>query len=80
MLITYCISYFMTPNFSYIFIWYFIMKLTIYIITYGSIFFVFYVLGLYWFGVRAGIASNSLLAATLSGAASEENCGTGRES
>ena len=39
-----------------------------FLITYGSIFFVFYVLGLYWFGVRAGIGSNSALTATLSGA------------
>ena len=40
---------------------------TSFLITYGSIFFVFYVLGLYWFGVRAGIGSNSALSATLSG-------------
>ena len=40
---------------------------TSFLITYGSIFFVFYVLGLYWFGVRAGIGSNSALVATLSG-------------
>ena len=39
-----------------------------FLITYGSIFFVFYVLGLYWFGARAGIVSNSALTATLSGA------------
>ena len=39
-----------------------------FLITYGSIFFVVYVLGLYWFGVRAGIGSNSALTATLSGA------------
>ena len=38
-----------------------------FLITYGSIFFVFYVLGLYWFGVRAGISSNSVIVATLSG-------------
>ena len=38
-----------------------------FLITYGSIFFVFYVLGLYWFGVRAGISSNSAIVATLSG-------------
>ena len=41
---------------------------TSFLLTYGSIFFVFYVLGLYWFGVRAGIGSNSALTATLSGA------------
>ena len=40
---------------------------TSFLITYGSVFFVFYVLGLYWFGVRAGISSNSALTATLSG-------------
>ena len=40
---------------------------TSFLITYGSIFFVFYVLGLYWFGVRAGISSNSAITATLSG-------------
>ena len=40
---------------------------TNFLITYGSIFFIFYVLGLYWFGVRAGITSNSALTATLSG-------------
>ncbi len=40
---------------------------TSFLIIYGSIFFVFYVLGLYWFGVRAGIESNSALMATLSG-------------
>ena len=38
-----------------------------FLITYGSIFFIFYVFGLYWFGVRTGIASNSALTATLSG-------------
>ena len=38
-----------------------------FLLTYGSIFFVFYVLGLYWFGVRPGIASNSAITATLSG-------------
>ena len=38
-----------------------------FLITYGSIFFVFYVLGVYWFGVRAGISSNSAIVATLSG-------------
>ena len=40
---------------------------TSFLLTYGSIFFIFYVLGLYWFGVRAGVASNSALTATLSG-------------
>jgi len=40
---------------------------TSFLLIYGSIFFVFYVLGLYWFGVRAGIASNSALTAVLSG-------------
>ena len=38
-----------------------------FLLTYGSIFFVSYVLGLYWFGVRAGVASNSALIATFSG-------------
>ena len=38
-----------------------------FLLTYGSIFFIFYVFGLYWFGVRAGIVSNSALTATLSG-------------
>ena len=40
---------------------------TSFLITYGSIFFIFYVFGLYWFGVRAGIVSNSALTAALSG-------------
>ena len=40
---------------------------TSFLLTYGSIFFIFYVVGLYWFGVRAGIASSSALTATLSG-------------
>ena len=40
---------------------------TSFLLTYGSIFFVFYVLGLYWFGMRAGVASSSALTATLSG-------------
>ena len=40
---------------------------TSFLLTYGSIFFIFYVLGLYWFGVRAGISSNSAIVATLSG-------------
>ena len=39
----------------------------VFLITYGSIFFIFYVLGLYWFGVRAGIGANSALTAGLSG-------------
>ena len=41
---------------------------TSFLLTYGSIFFVFYVLGLYWFGMRAGVASNSAVTATFSGA------------
>ena len=41
---------------------------TSFLLTFGSIFFVFYVLGLYWFGMRAGVASNSAVTATLSGA------------
>ena len=40
---------------------------TSFLITYGSLFFIFYVFGLYWFGVRAGITSNSAVTATLSG-------------
>ncbi len=40
---------------------------TSFLLTYGSIFFVFYVLGLYWFGVRAGVASTSAITATFSG-------------
>ena len=40
---------------------------TSFLITYGSMFFIFYVLGLYWFGVKAGIVSNSAITATLSG-------------
>ena len=39
-----------------------------FLLTFGSIFFVFYVLGLYWFGMRAGVASNSAVTATFSGA------------
>ena len=40
---------------------------TSFLLTFGSIFFVFYVLGLYWFGVRAGVASTSAITATFSG-------------
>ena len=40
---------------------------TSFLITYGSIFFIFYVFGLYWFGVRVGIVSNSAVTAALSG-------------
>ena len=40
---------------------------TSFLLIYGSIFFIFYVFGLYWFGVRAGIMSNSAITATLSG-------------
>ena len=40
---------------------------TSFLITYGCVFFIFYVSGLYWFGVRAGIGSNSAITATLSG-------------
>lgn len=38
-----------------------------FLLFYGSIFFLFYVAGLYWFGVRAGLAVNSPLVACLSG-------------
>ena len=38
-----------------------------FLLTYGSIFFIFYVSGLYWFGVRAGISTNSALNAAMSG-------------
>ena len=38
-----------------------------FLLFYGSIFFVVYVAGLYWFGVRAGLVENSPLVACLSG-------------
>ena len=38
-----------------------------FLLFYGSIFFLFYVAGLYWFGVRAGVAVNSSMVALLSG-------------
>ena len=40
---------------------------TSFLLFYGSIFFLFYVAGLYWFGVRAGLAVNSSMVACLSG-------------
>ena len=40
---------------------------TSFLLFYGSIFFLFYVAGLYWFGVRAGLSANSPVIASFSG-------------